>query len=119
MDPKEFDWNETQQVTVTNPTKNDYRFKVFNKDYEVKAGRTARMPGYHAMLFVDGLAKLMAQEDKKFANMIDPELRKEYHDKIIVGADPVMQDIDIVEDSGDVEDLSLPEAPGRGRPAKV
>lgn len=94
MNPKEFDWDDSQQVTVTNPTAKNFKFKVYNKEYEVKSGQTVKMPGYHAMLFVHGLAMVMSQDDNVFSSMIDEEFRQSYYNKLIVGRDEMMQTIE-------------------------
>lgn len=84
MNPKEFDWDESQQVTVTNPTKSDYPFKVHSKDYLVGAGETAKMPGFIAWVYVYGLATQMAQANNEFFKWNEEGFRKKYYDKIVV-----------------------------------
>lgn len=104
MDPKEFSWEESQQVTVKNPTKDTYKFKVHSKDYEMKAGETAKMPGFIAWVYVYGLAQQMATNSNvgkdKNGNRVDDfnhwneeGFRKQYYDKIIVGADDIIEKI--------------------------
>lgn len=100
MNPQEFSWTEDQQVTVTNPTSEAFTFKVHNKEYQVGAGKTARMPGYMAWLYVYNQAVKKAQADKVFSRWNEEELRKEYYEKFIVGADPVMQTVQEAPQSG-------------------
>lgn len=91
MNPKEFDWKEDQQVTVTNPTKADYKFLVHSKEYIVPAGQTAKMPGYIAWVYVYGLASQMAQADNNFLHWNEEGFRKTYFDKVVAGKEDVVQ----------------------------
>jgi hypothetical protein len=95
MNPKEFDWREDQQVTVTNPTAADFLFQGVNKKFVVKAGQTVKLNGYVAMLFVYKLAIQMAQNDGQFINFIDEDFRKKYYDKLVVGVDEDVQIVDV------------------------
>lgn len=128
MDPKEFSWEESQQVTVTNPTKDTYKFKVHSKDYEMKAGETAKMPGFIAWVYVYGLAQQMATNSNvgkdKNGNRVDDfnhwneeGFRKQYYDKIIVGADdiierivpvPAIEKVDVTDDESTKVKLGRP-----------
>lgn len=105
MNPKEFNWEESQQVTVTNPTKEDYLFKVHSKEYEVKAQEMAKMPGFIAWVYVYGLACKMAQETnvKKddngnktsdFNRWNEEGFRKAYYEKLVVAADAVIERVE-------------------------
>lgn len=121
MNPKEFSWAEDQSVTVTNPTDKDYPFKVHNKEYMIKAGQTAKMPGYIAWVYVYGLASQIAQADKTFSRWNEEGFRTQYYEKLVVGADDVVQTIvsePTVETFADPESKT-PEQVKRGRPAKV
>lgn len=133
MNPKDFGWTEDQQVTVTNPTSEDFNFKVHGKDYMLAAGKTAKMPGFIAWLYVYGQASKVVQTEGKFARWNEEGFRKKYYDKFVVGVDELIQ---IVEDESDTgthtfdedEDDEIP-APGtgmnytpkakRGRPSRV
>lgn len=95
MKPSEFDWQEDQQVTVTNPTENDYPFKVHNKDYELKAGETAKMPGYIAWVYVYGVASEMCQKANEFNRWNEEGFRNKYYDKIVVATDAVIEKIEV------------------------
>lgn len=105
MNPKEFDWAEDQQVTVINPTKDDYRFKVHNKDYMVKAGQKAKMPGYIAWVYVYGLASIMAQNTNvqkiesgkvsDFQHWNEEGFRKTYFDKLVMEREEVVQTVEV------------------------
>lgn len=105
MDPKEFDWQESQQVTVTNPTDEAYTFKVHGNSYSVSAGQTVKMPGFVAWVYVYGLSVRIAQstnvvEDKNgnktsdFQHWNEEGFRKQYFDKLVVEREPVMQVIE-------------------------
>jgi hypothetical protein len=93
MDPKEFTWSEEQHVTVTNPTANDYIFKVHGKEYKLGAGRTAKMPGFIAWVYVYGLSTQIAQADGVFNRWNEEGFRQEYYDKLVVGAEDIVQDV--------------------------
>lgn len=94
MNPKEFSWTEDQQVTVTNPTQKDFKFKVHSKGYEVKAGETVKMPGYIAWQYVHSLAFQMIQDDGEVVRWNEEGFRKQYHDQIVVGTDELIQKIE-------------------------
>jgi hypothetical protein len=91
MNPKEFGWDESQQVTVTNPTGKDYRFKVHNKDYEVKAGQTVKMPGFIAWVYVYGLSTQIAQDENKFSHWNEEGFRQQYYTRLTQDVDNVIQ----------------------------
>ena len=91
MDPKEFWWGEDQQVTVVNPTKNDYKFKVHNKDYQVDAGARVKMPGFIAWVYTYGLATQMCQADNNFNRWNEEGYRKTYYEQIAIGTDDLLQ----------------------------
>lgn len=133
MNPKDFSWGESQQVTVVNPTKDDFRFKAHNKEYEVKSGQTVKMAGWIGWLYVYGLACKMAQEAGDFIHWNEEGFRQTYYDKLIVGADNVLQEVvvepeptfeafeeDVLADT-EVEDVPVQDttekqkAPRRGR----
>lgn len=128
MNPKDFDWDDSQQVTVTNPTGELFKFKVHNKDYEVGAGATVKMPGFMAWVYVYGIASQICQADKLFSRWNEEGFRKQYYDRVFVGADEVMQQVvmeNVIEDATDLgvgdldsEDPAQKEV-RRGRPAKA
>lgn len=134
MNPKEFGWAEDQTVTVTNPTKNDYAFKVHSKDYIVKAGQTAKMAGYIAWVYTYGLACQMAQDEHQFSHWNEEGFRQKYYERIVIGSDEAVQTV-VVESAvetlnsddepeygpaaGDVEPDIKQEAPRRGRRPKA
>lgn len=120
MNPKDFSWTEEQSVTVTNPTEKDYTFMVHSKPYVVKAGQTARMPGYIAWVYTYGLATQMSQADKTWGRWNEEGFRNKYYDRIVVGADNV---VEFVAPEPEVEVETFPEGKApkevkRGRPAK-
>lgn len=125
MNPSEFSWKEDQQVTVTNPTPDDFRFKVHNKEYMLEAGRTAKMPGYIAWMYVYNQAVKAAQADDKFSSWNEEGFRQTYFDKFVAGVDNQIQLVE-QEPEPEIQTFDNPEetkkqseAPKRGRPAKV
>jgi len=103
MNPRDFEWKEDQSITVVNPTKDDFKFKVHSKDYMVAAGQTAKMPGYMAWMYVYKLATQMAIKDKQFLHWNEEGFRQKYYDKLVIAADDVIQ---TVKPEPQVEDLS-------------
>jgi hypothetical protein len=98
MKPKEFSWDEAQQVTVKNPTNEDFKFKAHNKDYMVKAGQTVKMAGFIGWRYVYSLACKMAQDANDFIHWNEDGFRQKYYDKLIVAVDGVVQEV-VVEDT--------------------
>jgi hypothetical protein len=100
MNPKDFDWDQDQQVTVTNPTAKAHSFQVHSKFYEVGPHETVRMPGFMAWVFVYTLALELAQRAGEYENKWnDASVRQRYYNKVIVGADELIQKIEPVETS--------------------
>lgn len=97
MNPLEFSWKEDQQVTVTNPTAETYKFRVHSKEYELGAGKSAKMPGYIAWVYVYGLASKMCQADGNFNRWNEEGYRQEYYEKLVAGVDALVQDVQIEE----------------------
>lgn len=128
MNPKDFKWTEDQPVTVTNPTSEDFTWKVYGKDYMVQAGKTAKMAGFIAWLYVYNQAVKAAQADDKFAQWNDEGFRSEYYDRFVVGVDELVQVIE-AEPQPEVTVFAeaeqgnttnyVPEAPKRGRPVQA
>jgi hypothetical protein len=108
MNPKEFSWTEDQQVTVTNPTSENYKFKVHGKEYELGAGRTAKMPGFMAWVYVYGLASQLAQADGVFNRWNEEGFRQEYYERLVAGYDALVQTVE-VEPQPVIETLDEPE----------
>lgn len=103
MKPTEFNWTEDQQVTVINPTEAPYKFKVHNKEYEVGAGKTVRMPGYIAWVYVYGLASKICQANGEFNRWNEEGFRQTYFEQLVAGVDSVMQTVEPVEEEPTVE----------------
>lgn len=118
MDPKDFSWTEDQQVTVINPTSESFKFKVHAKEYQVGAGKSAKMPGYIAWVYVYGMASQLCQEDKEFMRWNEEGFRQTYYEKVVSGVDPVMQDIQ-VEEQPLVTTLDEPEEQSDVAPASI
>lgn len=97
MNPQEFAWTEDQQVTVTNPTTETFKWKVHNKEYELGAGKTAKMPGYIAWVYVYGQAVKKVQADGFFNCWNEEDFRPSYYDQFVVGADQLVQTVEEVQ----------------------
>lgn len=97
MNPQEFNWTEDQQVTVKNPTKETFKFKVHNKDYELGAGKEAKMPGYIAWVYVYGVASKLAQEADEFHRWNEEGFRQTYFAKAFVSADKLVSEVSEVD----------------------
>lgn len=113
MNPADFSWKEDQQITVTNPTSEDFKFKVHNKDYILEAGKTAKMPGYIAWMYVYGQSTKMAQADREFNRWNEEGFRQQYYDKFVAGVDNLVQVVEAVEPEIQTFEPSQP-APGTG-----
>lgn len=126
MNPKEFDWSESQQITVTNPNADVFIWQVHGKEYSLEAGQSASMPGYLAWIYVYNQACKKAQEDNMWNRWNEEEIRKEYYQKFVAGVQPIMKvveieksPVEVLDDDteGDVDPLKS--GPRRGRPARV
>lgn len=95
MNPKEFPWTEDQQVTVTNPTADTYNYKVHNKEYSIGPGETQKMPGFMAWVYVYGLSTQIAQAEDVFSRWNEEGFRKEFYDRLVVGADNLIQAVEV------------------------
>ncbi len=115
MNPKEFPWEEDQQVTVTNPTQKDFKFQVHSKEYEVKAGDTVKMPGFIAWLYVYGIASLMCQADNQFNRWNEEGFRNTYYERVIVSTEDVVQ---VVVPEPKVESFTSEPVPAAPEPHK-
>lgn len=114
MNPDEFSWNEDEHVTVTNPTAETYVWKVHNKEYQLAPGKTAKMPGYIAWVYVYGLSTQLAQADGVFNRWNEEGFRQEYYEKLVSGVDNIVQAVEVqpaplVETLDDDEDEFVPE----------
>lgn len=89
---KKYWYTPLQMVTVINPTENDFPFMVEMRNYMIKAGATERFPGIIANVYIDQMAKILAQEEDNFGHMSDPTLRAQYYDRLIVDVENMVQD---------------------------
>lgn len=118
MNPNDFPWTEDQQVTVTNPTGESYKFKVHSKEYELAAGRSAKMPGYIAWIYVYGMASKLCQADDEFPRWNEEGFRQTYYEKVYSGFDPIVEEI-AVEEKPLVETLEDPAEDTRDLPTNT
>jgi hypothetical protein len=95
MDPKQFSWSEDQQVTVKNPTGEDFQFTVHSKSYVVEANTTAKMPGFMAWLYVYNLATKLAQEQGVFYRWNEEGFRPTFinEQNLVVAIDDIVQEV--------------------------
>lgn len=115
MNPKDFDWAENQQVTVTNPTAEPFTWQVHGKEYSLGPGLSASMPGYLAWVYVYNQATKMAQADKKFDQWNDIPVRKEYFAKFVAGVQPIIQEVTVEKSLVEtLDDTDTPELPTGG-----
>jgi hypothetical protein len=109
VDEKEFlekYWfKNTEVITVTNPRDTDYVFQMMvetglnpatgkmgqeQRTYIVPAGGSERFPGPIANLYLDQMAKLLAQDDDRIQFMVDFALKAQYYDDLIANKDDLI-----------------------------
>jgi hypothetical protein len=113
MNPLDFNFTAEQQVTVTNPTGEPHRWTVYGKAYEVAPGKTAKMPGYIAWVYVYEMAANAAQADGQFNSWNDEGFKQKYYDRFIIGADELVREV--VEEQPDVTTFDEEDpTPGQG-----
>lgn len=93
MNPKEFNWQADDQVTVVNPTDETFRFQVHSKLYEVAAGQKARMPGYIAWLYCYKMAQQLITADGQLQHWNDEGFRNKYYNRLVQGTENTIQAI--------------------------
>lgn len=100
---KKYWFNTLQMVEVLNPTwylapgtttpvTKDYIFMVEMRHYMIKAGGRERFPGVIANVYLDGMSKLLAQNEDNLGMMADPNLKKLYYDRLIVDVDSLVSE---------------------------
>lgn len=109
MDEQQFNekywYSNTKIITVANPRSEDYIFqattevgvdmvtgkmKSETRQYRVAAGKEERFPGPIANMYLDQMAKLVAQDEEKIQFMIDYALKAQYYDDLIVGIEDLI-----------------------------
>lgn len=96
---KKYVFSNLKIVTVVNPRKEDYTFgatidagvdlgtgrlRSEQRTYMVKTGGQERLPGPIANMYLDQMAKLIAQDEDKFKNIIDWAVKAKYYDDLVV-----------------------------------
>lgn len=96
---KKYYFDHLKMVTVKNPRNEDYVFgatieagidvatgklRSEQRTYRVKAGERERLPGPMANMYLDQMAKLIAQDQDKFRFLIDFALKAQYYDDLII-----------------------------------
>ena len=114
----QFGWSEDQQVTVTNPTAEDHMFMVHGKQYIVPKGKTVKMAGYIAWIYVYEMGLKLCQQDDNFIHWNDEGYRQQYYDKVVIAKDDPVQEIKEAEPAvntfDEVEDEPENPPPGQG-----
>lgn len=77
----------TSDVGIDNATG---KMKSEARTYRVKAGEHERFPGPIANMYLDQMAKLVAQDEDKFQFMIDFALKAQYYDQLIVSIEDLI-----------------------------
>lgn len=83
-----------QLVTLINPKSYDYKFMVEMRNFVVKAGTKEKLPGTVANVYLSQMTRIMAQDDDKTSFLSDFALMKQYYDKLIVGVDSLVSEVD-------------------------
>jgi hypothetical protein len=114
MNPQDFAWSEDQQVTVTNPTGEPYDFQVHGKAYQVGPGKTVKMAGYIAWVYVYNMASRLCQDADEWNRWNEENFRQQYYDKVVIGQDELIQAVEVQEDPAAVETFEEDAAPAAG-----
>lgn len=110
MEQKDFNekyvFNNFRFYTVLNPLTTPYTFKCTveegfsqelhrpisqTREYMVPAGGSRRFPGPVAGLYLDQMSKIKAQNDKKFASIIDYSFKDEMYQSLIADTEDVIE----------------------------
>lgn len=93
-----------QMIEVINPAwaavegggfiSKDYQFTVEMRHYIILAGKTERFPGIIANVYLDAMARIIAQNEDRLGFIGDPNLKREYYDKLIVAVDNLAPEYD-------------------------
>jgi hypothetical protein len=83
-----------QMVTVRNPFDGDVVFMHEMRTYAVKQGTEARLPGTIANLYIDLVARTLAQNSKDLSAIGDPSRCAKYYDEIIISTEDSMPEYD-------------------------
>jgi hypothetical protein len=81
---KHYWFTSLQMVTVVNPTENDFPFMVEMRHYMVKAGAQESFVGPIANVYLNHMAKTMAQNDERLEMMSDPTFVAATYKSLIV-----------------------------------
>jgi hypothetical protein len=92
-------------ITVTNPRSEDFAFnavvqvgydpstgkvKEESRTYTVPKGGSQRFTGPVANIYLSLMSKIIAQEEDRFSNYIDPSVRAEYYDQLIAAKEDLI-----------------------------
>lgn len=119
---RKFWYTPEQIVVVRNPLKVPFDFTVENRRYRVEAGKEQTLTGFIANVYLDQLSRIIAQNENKFEHMIDPALRAQYYDRLIVSFQdvvPVYNEIpDYLQSNAMVDNDAQPFAHLANKPAE-
>lgn len=92
-----------QMIEVLNPSwsregdsfvSKDYPFMVEMRHFSIPAKGRYSLPGTIANVYLDGMSKILAQNDDQLGFMADPNLKRLYYDKLIVGVENMINEVD-------------------------
>lgn len=81
-----------QSVTVINPKNEPMPFMAEGRHFIVEAGSKATFPGPIANVYLDKIARIIAQDKDELGFMADPTLKKIYYDRLIVGVESTIRE---------------------------
>jgi len=102
---EKYNYDNLKMVTVVNPTSDDFTFDITmetsvdisngqmkseTRQYVVKAGDKLRLPGVAANLYLDQMAKKIAQDEDRFSLYPDFAERAKYYDDLIIDVDDLL-----------------------------
>lgn len=87
---KKYWFSPEQLIVVRNPLTYNYNFAVEMRRYQVPANGQQQMTGFIANVFLDQVSRVVAQNQGQFEHMIDPALRAQIYDSLIVSVNDVM-----------------------------
>ena len=83
-----------QMVTLINPLAYDYKFMVDMRNFLIRSGAQETMPGTVANVYLNGITRILAQDEDKLQYLSDYNLMREYYDRLIVDVKSLVQDVD-------------------------
>lgn len=81
-----------QMVTVINPKNYEFPFMVEGRHFVIAASSKERFPGIIANVYLDQMARIMAQDKDELGFLADPTLKKLYYDQLIVNVESLVNE---------------------------